>query len=99
MAGTDKCVVILGPHVNRATLMSADAGIGDDAIGRSRPRFFGQLGWIETRQNYQIESRFVAYRAVLTHRVCLHLRAPKHEIVDLDDLSLLGTGQEHEAII
>ena len=32
VAGTDKCVAILRPHVNRAALVGADAGIGHDAF-------------------------------------------------------------------
>src|ERR1700719_4577396 len=33
VTGTYECVAILGPCVDRAALVSADAGIGDDALG------------------------------------------------------------------
>lgn len=86
-------------YIHRAALVSTDAGIGDHAIGRPRPGLLGQSGWVEARQDHEIERRFIPYCAVRIHRVPLHLRATSGRILDPNDLSLLGTRQEHEAII
>src|SRR3954454_3549986 len=62
VAGAEEKLEILHPHVDRATLVGADAGVGEDALVRVGLRIPAEIRGVEAQEHYEVKPVLVPRR-------------------------------------